>query len=166
MTPAERCTPVLTLAPQRRGRESREGALRPKARGDASGAMETVQARVLVVMGVSGSGKSTAARLLADRLSWDFAEGDDMHPQENTIRRGRLATTTSPCQDCRRIGMVRRDGSSLDDMAPLEPTLARSSVADTKPRALPPSKISAQSTAPVLSSSLVRAELIDTAASR
>lgn len=45
--------------------------------------MDSVQPRVLVVMGVSGSGKSTVARLLADRLRWDFAEGDDMHPQAN-----------------------------------------------------------------------------------
>lgn len=45
--------------------------------------MESVQPRVLVVMGVSGSGKSTVAGLLADRLGWDFAEGDDMHPQAN-----------------------------------------------------------------------------------
>jgi len=39
--------------------------------------------RVLVVMGVSGSGKSTVAALLAERLGWDFAEGDAMHPQAN-----------------------------------------------------------------------------------
>jgi carbohydrate kinase (thermoresistant glucokinase family) len=38
---------------------------------------------VVVVMGVSGSGKSTIATLLASRLGWDFAEGDDFHPQAN-----------------------------------------------------------------------------------
>lgn len=38
---------------------------------------------VLVVMGVSGSGKSTVARLLADRLGWEFGEGDDLHPEAN-----------------------------------------------------------------------------------
>jgi gluconokinase len=37
----------------------------------------------LVVMGVSGCGKSTVARELADRLGWPFAEGDDYHPQAN-----------------------------------------------------------------------------------
>lgn len=37
----------------------------------------------IVVMGVSGSGKSTVARALRDRLGWDFAEGDDFHPQSN-----------------------------------------------------------------------------------
>ena len=38
---------------------------------------------VLVVMGVSGSGKSTIAALLAGRLGWAFEEGDALHPQTN-----------------------------------------------------------------------------------
>ncbi|MHA4817528.1 gluconokinase [Streptomyces aculeolatus] len=37
----------------------------------------------LVVMGVSGAGKSTVARLLADRLGWALAEADDFHPARN-----------------------------------------------------------------------------------
>jgi gluconokinase len=37
----------------------------------------------IVVMGVSGSGKSTIAATLVDRLGWEFAEGDDFHPPEN-----------------------------------------------------------------------------------
>lgn len=45
--------------------------------------MDSSRPEVLVVMGVSGSGKSTVARILVDRLGWDFAEGDDMHPQAN-----------------------------------------------------------------------------------
>ena len=38
---------------------------------------------IAVVMGVSGSGKSTVGRLLAGRLGWTFIEGDDLHPQAN-----------------------------------------------------------------------------------
>jgi gluconokinase len=38
---------------------------------------------VLVFMGVSGSGKTTVAGLLARRLGWPFAEGDDLHPRSN-----------------------------------------------------------------------------------
>lgn len=38
---------------------------------------------LLVVMGVSGSGKTTIGRMLAARLSWPFAEGDDFHPPAN-----------------------------------------------------------------------------------
>ena len=37
----------------------------------------------LVVMGVSGSGKTTVARQVAERLGWPFAEGDDFHPAAN-----------------------------------------------------------------------------------
>jgi gluconokinase len=37
----------------------------------------------IVVMGVSGSGKSTVAGTLVDRLGWEFAEGDDFHPPAN-----------------------------------------------------------------------------------
>jgi gluconokinase len=40
----------------------------------------------IVVMGVSGSGKSTVAAGLADRLGWEFAEGDDFHPAENVVK--------------------------------------------------------------------------------
>jgi gluconokinase len=38
---------------------------------------------VAVVMGVSGSGKTTVAMLLAAALGWQFIEGDDLHPPEN-----------------------------------------------------------------------------------
>ena len=37
----------------------------------------------IVVMGVSGSGKSTVAALLVDRLGGEFAEGDEFHPAAN-----------------------------------------------------------------------------------
>ena len=45
---------------------------------------------VLVVMGVSGSGKTTIAALLAGRLHWQFEEGDTLHPPGNIeqMRRG------------------------------------------------------------------------------
>ena len=38
---------------------------------------------VLVIMGVSGVGKSTIAALLAERLGWTFEEGDSLHPTGN-----------------------------------------------------------------------------------
>ena len=40
----------------------------------------------LVFMGVSGSGKSTAARPGQQRLGWEFAEGDDFHPPANVAK--------------------------------------------------------------------------------
>jgi gluconokinase len=39
-----------------------------------------------VVMGVSGSGKSSVARQLAERLDVQFAEGDDDHPPQNIAK--------------------------------------------------------------------------------
>lgn len=41
---------------------------------------------VLIVMGVSGCGKSTVARLIGDRLGWPVIEGDDLHPADNIAR--------------------------------------------------------------------------------
>lgn len=41
---------------------------------------------VVVVMGVSGSGKSTVGKLLADRLGWEFRDGDDFHPAANVAK--------------------------------------------------------------------------------
>jgi gluconokinase len=41
---------------------------------------------VIVVMGVSGCGKSTVGRLLAERLGWVFQEGDDLHPTANVTK--------------------------------------------------------------------------------
>ncbi len=44
------------------------------------------QQPVLVIMGVSGSGKSTVAGILAGQLGWDLEEGDDLHPPENVAK--------------------------------------------------------------------------------
>jgi gluconokinase len=37
-------------------------------------------------MGVSGSGKSTIASRLADRLAWTFEDGDRFHPASNVAK--------------------------------------------------------------------------------
>jgi len=50
---------------------------------------EAARPVVLVVMGVSGSGKSTVAGLLANRLGWPFAEGDALHPPSNIDKMSR-----------------------------------------------------------------------------
>lgn len=38
---------------------------------------------IIIMMGVSGSGKTTVGRCLASDLGWAFFEGDDYHPQAN-----------------------------------------------------------------------------------
>lgn len=45
--------------------------------------------RHLVVMGVSGSGKTTIGTALAARLHREFAEGDDFHPPQNVAKMAR-----------------------------------------------------------------------------
>lgn len=42
--------------------------------------------RLVVVMGVAGSGKTTVARLLAARLAVPFADADDVHPRSNIAK--------------------------------------------------------------------------------
>ena len=46
----------------------------------------TAAAQVLVVMGVSGSGKSTVAALIAARLGWIFVDGDSFHTPEHVAK--------------------------------------------------------------------------------
>ena len=41
---------------------------------------------ILVIMGISGSGKSTIAEELAGRLGWPFEEGDALHPDTNIAK--------------------------------------------------------------------------------
>lgn len=44
---------------------------------------------VIVLMGVSGSGKTTVGRGLADELGWKFYDGDDFHPRSNVEKMAR-----------------------------------------------------------------------------
>lgn len=41
---------------------------------------------VLVVMGVSGCGKTTVAKLIAETRGWAFQEGDALHPAANVAK--------------------------------------------------------------------------------
>jgi gluconokinase len=45
---------------------------------------------IAIVMGVTGSGKTSVGRLLAQQLGWEFADADDFHPSANVekIARG------------------------------------------------------------------------------
>ena len=58
----------------------------------------------LVVMGVSGVGKTSVARALVERTGWPFQEGDDLHPEEN---RAKMAAGT-PLTDDDRWPWLRR----------------------------------------------------------
>lgn len=39
-----------------------------------------------IVMGVSGSGKTSLGKALADKLGWDFYDADDFHPPANVAK--------------------------------------------------------------------------------
>jgi carbohydrate kinase (thermoresistant glucokinase family) len=53
---------------------------------------------IVVVMGVSGSGKTTVAALLAAALGCRFEEGDNLHPPANVekMHRGTPLTDKTP----------------------------------------------------------------------
>ena len=65
---------------------------------------------IVVVMGVSGSGKSTVAAMLAAALGCQFQEGDDLHPPEN-VEKMRSGT---PLSDADRMPWLRRIAKEID----------------------------------------------------
>ena len=50
---------------------------------ESSPAASSIAPAVVVIMGVSGSGKSTVGAMLASRLHWPFEDGDWFHPPAN-----------------------------------------------------------------------------------
>ena len=67
----------------------------------------------VVIMGVSGSGKTTVAERLADELGWPFVEGDRLHPPANVekMRQG------VPLTDADRAPWLDRIGEELNRWA-------------------------------------------------
>jgi gluconokinase len=65
---------------------------------------------IVVAMGVSGSGKSTVAALLAGALGCHFLEGDDLHPREN-VEKMRSGT---PLTDADRLPWLRNIAEVID----------------------------------------------------
>ena len=58
----------------------------PDLAAEETAAAAAIAPAVLVLMGVSGSGKSTVAQELQRRLGWIFQEGDDLHPPANVAK--------------------------------------------------------------------------------
>ena len=65
----------------------------------------------IVIMGVAGCGKSTIAKLLAQRLEWPMADGDDFHPVGNIekMRSGAPLSDRWPWLDAIREWTARQD---------------------------------------------------------
>ncbi len=65
---------------------------------------------ILVIMGVSGSGKSTVAEELSARLGWPFEEGDSLHPEANIAK----MHAGIPLTDADRLPWLERVAAWID----------------------------------------------------
>ncbi|MEM7485604.1 MAG: gluconokinase [Bacteroidota bacterium] len=70
--------------------------------------------RVLIIMGVSGTGKSTIGQLLSEHLEIPFFDGDDFHPKENVVK----MSAGKPLNDEDRKGWLM----TLNQLAKKQPT--------------------------------------------
>lgn len=66
---------------------------------------------IIILMGVSGSGKTTVGKLLARELDWPFADADQFHPAANLdrMRRG------TPLTDQDRLPWLHALTRAIDD---------------------------------------------------
>jgi carbohydrate kinase (thermoresistant glucokinase family) len=67
----------------------------------------------IVVMGVSGAGKTTVAQALATRLKWPFVDGDSLHPKANIEK----MKSGQPLDDADRVPWLAAIGAWLDARA-------------------------------------------------
>jgi len=64
----------------------------------------------LIVMGVAGSGKTTIARALAERIRWPFRDGDEFHPASNVAK----MSSGQPLTDDDRWPWLRAIAAEID----------------------------------------------------
>ena len=65
---------------------------------------------ILIIMGVSGSGKSTIGEALAKQLHWPFQEGDQLHPASNVEK----MRNSIPLNDDDRLPWLYKIGSTIE----------------------------------------------------
>ena len=68
---------------------------------------------IVVVAGVSGSGKTTVGSLLADRLGWPFTDADALHPAANIAK----MQSGLPLSDADRHPWLATVGARMDAYA-------------------------------------------------
>jgi gluconokinase len=78
--------------------------------------MSSKQVPVLLVCGVSGSGKTTIGTLLAQRLGWAYAEADAFHPAANVAK----MASGLPLDDADRGPWLAAIGVFIDEATALE----------------------------------------------
>jgi gluconokinase len=71
----------------------------------------------VVIMGVTGSGKTTVARAVAQSFGWEFADGDDLHPPSNVSKMAAGTPLTdqdrAPWLDAVGAWLAERDGAVI-----------------------------------------------------
>jgi gluconokinase len=65
---------------------------------------------IVMVIGVSGSGKTTVGKLLAQSLNWDFSDADDFHPPGNIEK----MSQGIPLEDADRLPWLLHLQSTID----------------------------------------------------
>ena len=87
-----------------------ESDRRPQRVWSAALAHTITKPVIVVVMGVSGSGKTTVAALLAAALGCQFQEGDDLHPAANVEK----MHGGTPLTDADRLPWLRKIAEEID----------------------------------------------------
>ena len=64
---------------------------------------------IVLLMGVSGSGKTTTGQALAGALGWPFCDGDDLHPEANVAK----MAAGQPLTDADRWPWIDRIGGAM-----------------------------------------------------
>jgi carbohydrate kinase (thermoresistant glucokinase family) len=85
-------------------------AQRPRRIGPAAPAHAITKPLIVVVTGVSGSGKTTISVLLAAALGCQFQEGDDLHPAANLEK----MHDGTPLTDADRLPWLRRIAEEIE----------------------------------------------------
>jgi carbohydrate kinase (thermoresistant glucokinase family) len=86
-------------------------ASRPTTSAEEFAAAKAVAPTILVLMGVSGSGKSTIAIELQRVLGWPFQEGDDLHPPANVEK----MRSGQPLDDADRLPWLQAIARWIDE---------------------------------------------------
>jgi len=66
---------------------------------------------ILVIMGVSGSGKTTIAQGLSRKLGWLYQEGDALHPPSNVAK----MSSGTPLTDADRLPWLHKIAAKIDE---------------------------------------------------
>jgi gluconokinase len=66
---------------------------------------------IIILMGVSGSGKTTIGLLLSNVLGWEFIDADDLHPEANIEKMTRGIALTDADRDpwLEKLGEIIKD---------------------------------------------------------